>query len=225
MCTLRPTIFRSCITIRKFAKSPLTVEKLIGFGALTPQMALFLHRSVVAKRNIVISGGTGSGKTTLLNVLSGAIPSEERIVTSEEESRALNRLRMPAIILSASGMATGGRVVHHLKAYVPDARNAVVFAGFQAAGTRGASLVGGAKEIRIHGDWIPVRAEVATLDGLSAHADRDGLLAWIGALPRAPQHVYVTHGEPSAADALRQAIQERHGWPCSVPEYLELASG
>ncbi len=144
-----------------------------------------------------------------------------KIVNSEEESRALNALRFPSIIVSASGMATGGRVVHHLKAYAPDARNTIVLAGFQAAGTRGSHLLGGATQIRIHGEWIPVRAEIAALEGLSAHADRDGLLEWIGALPRAPHHVYATHGEPEAADALRQAIEERWRWPCSVPEYLE----
>jgi metallo-beta-lactamase family protein len=147
-----------------------------------------------------------------------------RIVNGEDESRALSRLRVPGIILSASGMATGGRVVHHLQAHAPDARNAIVFAGFQAAGTRGAALVGGATQVKVHGEWIPVRAEVSALDGLSAHADRDDLLAWIGALPRAPRHVYMTHGEPEAADALRQAVVERHGWACSVPEYLEIAN-
>jgi metallo-beta-lactamase family protein len=147
-----------------------------------------------------------------------------KIVNSEDESRALNGLRYPSIIVSASGMATGGRVVHHLKAYAPDARHAIVFAGFQAAGTRGASLVGGATQVKIHGEWVPVRAEVASLDGLSAHADREDLLDWIAALPRPPKHVYVTHGEPEAADSLRQAIEERHRWPCSVPEYLEIAN-
>lgn len=147
-----------------------------------------------------------------------------KIVNSEDESRALNRMRYPAIIVSASGMATGGRVVHHLAAFAPDPRNAVVFAGFQAAGTRGASMTGGAREVKIHGEWVPVRAEVVRLDGLSAHADRDGVLAWIGALPRPPRHVYVTHGEPEAADALRQAIEERHRWPCSVPEYMEIVN-
>jgi metallo-beta-lactamase family protein len=151
-----------------------------------------------------------------------------RFVTSEEESRALNDLRYPAVILSASGMATGGRVVHHLKAFAPDPRNAIVFAGYQAMGTRGAALVGGAKQIRIHGEWVPVRAEVTSIEGFSAHADRDELLAWIGALPAAPRRVYVTHGEPEAADALRQAIAERHGWHCTVPEYresIDLAAG
>ncbi len=146
-----------------------------------------------------------------------------RFVNTEAESRSLNDLHYPAIIVSASGMATGGRVVHHLEAYAPDARNAIVFAGYQAMGTRGAAMVGGAREIRIHGQWIPVRAEVASIEGLSAHADRDELLAWLAALPSAPRHVYVTHGEPEAADSLRQAIVEKHGWACSVPEYQEAA--
>jgi metallo-beta-lactamase family protein len=142
-------------------------------------------------------------------------------VNTEADSRALNSMRFPAIIISASGMATGGRVVHHLEAFAPDPRNSIVFAGYQAVGTRGAAMVGGARTIRIHGQWIPVNAEVVNVRGMSAHADREGLLAWIAKLPRAPGHVYVTHGEPEAADALRQAIEERHGWPCSVPEYLD----
>jgi len=147
-----------------------------------------------------------------------------KIVNTEAESRALNRLHFPCIIVSASGMATGGRVVHHIKAFAPDPRNAIVFAGFQAAGTRGAAMVDGATQVKIHGEWVPVRAEVATLDSLSAHADREELLDWLSLLPRPPRHVYVTHGEPESADALRQAIEERHRWPCSVPEYLEIAN-
>ena len=144
-----------------------------------------------------------------------------RFVTTEAESRALNDLRYPAIIISASGMATGGRVVHHLKAFAPDPRNAIVFAGYQAMGTRGAAMVGGEKQIRIHGESVPVRAEVVNIEGLSAHADRDELLAWLDALATAPRHVYVTHGDPEAADSLRQAIAGKHGWACSVPEYRE----
>ncbi|HUP10119.1 MAG TPA: MBL fold metallo-hydrolase [Caldimonas sp.] len=150
-----------------------------------------------------------------------ALARDVRIVNTEEESRALNALVVPSVIISASGMATGGRVVHHLKAYAPDARHAIVFAGYQAMGTRGAALVGGAKEIRIHGGWIPVRAEVVRLDGFSAHADREGLLRWIGALPQAPRQVWLNHGEPVAADVLRQAIEERHGWACTVAEPFE----
>ena len=144
-----------------------------------------------------------------------------RIVNSVDESKRLNNIRMPAVIVSASGMASGGRVLHHLKAFAPDARNAILFAGYQAAGTRGAAIVDGARTVKIHGQYVPVRAEVAQIDSLSAHADRDELLAWIGALPTAPQRVFVTHGEPVAADALRQAIEERHRCPSTVPEYRD----
>jgi metallo-beta-lactamase family protein len=95
----------------------------------------------------------------------------------------------------------------------------LLFVGFQAAGTRGAALVGGATSVKVHGQYVPVRAEVVHLDTLSAHADRDGLLAWLGALPRPPRRVFVNHGEPVAADALRLAIEERFGWPAQVPEH------
>jgi metallo-beta-lactamase family protein len=141
-----------------------------------------------------------------------------KIVNTVEESKRLNDLRFPSVIVSASGMATGGRVVHHLKAYAPDPRNTIVLAGFQAPGTRGAALAAGAPAVKIHGAYVPVRAEVVRLDALSAHADRDGLLAWLGALPQAPRGVFVTHGEPVAADALRLAIEERHRWDVVVPE-------
>ena len=144
-----------------------------------------------------------------------------RIVTSIEESKRLNALHMPAVIISASGMASGGRVLHHLKAYAPDRRNSIVFAGYQAAGTRGAAMVAGAATVKIHGQHVPVRAEVACIDSMSAHADRDELLDWAAELPRAPRHVFVTHGEPVAADALRQMLEERQGWACSVPEYRD----
>jgi metallo-beta-lactamase family protein len=149
-----------------------------------------------------------------------AMSREVTIVNTVEESKRLNDLSVPSIIVSASGMATGGRVLHHLKAYAPHAKNTILFAGFQAAGTRGAALLGGAESVKIHGAYVPVRAEVAHLDSLSAHADREQLLAWLGAL-RAPRRVFVTHGEPVAADALRLAIEERHGWPTTVPIYRE----
>ena len=140
-------------------------------------------------------------------------------VNSVEASMQLNQLHHPAVIVSASGMATGGRVLHHLKAYAPDRRNTILFAGYQAAGTRGATIVGGADAVKIHGAYVPIRAEVANLDSLSAHADRDELLAWVAQMPRPPQRVFVTHGEPVAADALRHAIEERHGWPARAPDH------
>lgn len=144
-----------------------------------------------------------------------------RVVNTVEESRKLNEMRYPGVIVSASGMATGGRVVHHLKAFAPDHRNTILLAGYQAAGTRGAALAAGAREVKIHGEHVPVRAEVVSLGSLSAHADRGELLRWVGQLPRPPKRVFVTHGEPVAADSLRQAIEELHGWPCTVPEHLQ----
>jgi metallo-beta-lactamase family protein len=140
------------------------------------------------------------------------------IVQTLEESKRLNALKWPSIIVSASGMATGGRVVHHLKAYADDPRNTIVLAGFQAPGTRGAALAAGATSIKIHGEYVPVRAQVVQLDGLSAHADRDGLLAWLRAMPSAPRRVFVNHGEALAADVLRLAVEETLRWPALVPE-------
>lgn len=144
-----------------------------------------------------------------------------RFINGVDESKWLDTLRMPSVIVSASGMASGGRVLHHLKAFAPDRRNTILFTGFQAAGTRGASLVAGAPTVKIHGEHVPVRAEVAHIDSLSAHADRDGLLAWIGALGKPPKGVFVTHGEPVPADSLRQAIEERFGFPCTAPEFRD----
>ncbi|MBN9462506.1 MAG: MBL fold metallo-hydrolase [Burkholderiales bacterium] len=143
------------------------------------------------------------------------------MVTTPEQSKRLAGLRVPSIIISASGMATGGRVLHHLKRILPDPHSHVLFAGFQAGGTRGAHLVAGAREVRIHGEWHTVRAGVTQLDGFSAHADGDELMAWMRAFHVAPGQVYVTHGEPDAADRLRLRIGTELGWPARVPEHLE----
>lgn len=143
------------------------------------------------------------------------------IVNTVEESRRLNERKGPMVIIAGSGMATGGRVVHHLKAFAPDARNTILFVGFQAGGTRGAALLGGAKSIKVHGEYVAVRAEVATISNLSAHADYSETLDWLAQMQRPPRQIFVTHGEPEAADALRSHISERFGWTVSVPEYLE----
>jgi metallo-beta-lactamase family protein len=134
-----------------------------------------------------------------------------RFVNTVEESKHLNTLTEPMIIISASGMATGGRVLHHLKAFASDARNLILFSGYQAAGTRGAALVGGAETIKIHGEWIPVRAEVVQLRSTSGHADCDQLVAWLKSAAALPERVFVTHGEPAAADALRQHLRRELG--------------
>jgi len=147
-----------------------------------------------------------------------------QFVNSVEESKALNGKRGPMIIISASGMATGGRVLHHLKAFAPDARNTILLSGFQSGGTRGAALAAGAETLKIHGEQVPVRAEVAMLANLSAHADSGEILDWLRRFSRPPRLTYVTHGEPAAADALRHSIEENLGWSCYVPEYLERVS-
>jgi metallo-beta-lactamase family protein len=143
------------------------------------------------------------------------------IVNTVEESKRLNSATEPMIILAASGMATGGRVVHHLKAFAPDPKNTILFAGFQAAGTRGAAMLAGAQSVKIHGEYVPVRAEVALLSNLSAHADYEEILGWLGHFEAAPRQTFVTHGEPVAADAMRHHIEERLHWRCRVPDYKE----
>lgn len=140
-----------------------------------------------------------------------------KMTRSVEESRALNSLRYPAVIVSASGMATGGRVLHHLKALGPDRRNTIVFAGYQAGGTRGARLVSGERNIRIHGEDVTINAEVVSLPGMSAHADAGQLVRWLATAPKPPRGVYLNHGEAGPADALRQRIERELGWSATVP--------
>ena len=142
-------------------------------------------------------------------------------VDGVEQSKALDRLRGPRIILSASGMLTGGRVLHHVAAFAHDPRNAIVLSGYQAGGTRGAALLGGGRTLRVHGRDVAVHAEVVALRSFSAHADADELLAWLRRMPGAPAMTYVTHGEPDAADALRLRITRELGWNARVPDHGE----
>ena len=138
-----------------------------------------------------------------------------------EDSKALDLDTMPKIIIAASGMATGGRVLHHLKYFGPDARNTILFAGFQAGGTRGAAMVAGADKIKIFGEYHDVRAEVANLHMLSAHADADEIMGWLGGFETPPRQTFIVHGEPEATDTLRHRIEEELGWPVIVPEQNE----
>ena len=141
------------------------------------------------------------------------------MVAEAKQSMRLLRSRWPSVIISASGMATGGRVLHHLKAMAPVPKHHIVFAGFQVGGSRGAHLVGGATEVKIHGEYVPVRAAVSQLEGFSGHADADELMAWLRGARRAPRQTYVVHGEPAAADALRLRIKDQLGWSVHVPEH------
>lgn len=142
-------------------------------------------------------------------------------VKTVEESIELNGRKYPSIIISASGMASGGRVLHHLKTLVSDPKNSVLFLGYQAAGTRGDAMTHGAERIKIHGMYFPIKAEVHNLTALSSHGDYSEILSWLKNMPGKPRKVFVTHGESSAADCMRLHLQDELGWKAQVPEYLD----
>lgn len=142
-------------------------------------------------------------------------------VRDTERSKELTADPMPKIIIAASGMVTGGRVQHHLKAYAPHRRNTILFSGFQAPGTPGAAILAGADEIRLHGRTVPIEAEVADLPMLSAHADADGLMSWLRRFEQPPRRTFLVHGEPQASRALRDRIEHELGWDCHIPEHGE----
>lgn len=140
-------------------------------------------------------------------------------VRSVEESKSLNEKKGPMLIISASGMLTGGRVLHHLKAFAPFPQNTILLSGYQAAGTRGEALEKGADEIKIHGEYISVKAQVKVLDNMSAHADYKEIIQWLAESKLQPKKVFVTHGDPSAADGLRRRLSETFGWDCTIPSH------
>lgn len=142
-------------------------------------------------------------------------------VASPQQSKEVTASQTPAIIISSSGMATGGRVLHHLKQTLPYARNTVLFVGFQAEGTRGRSLVDGATEVKIHGSWVPVGAQIARLDSMSAHADAAEILRWLAAFSKPPGVTYLVHGEPIPMDALKRSIEQQAGWTVRTPKFAD----
>jgi metallo-beta-lactamase family protein len=144
-----------------------------------------------------------------------------RYVREQEESKELDQKKDSMVIISASGMATGGRVLHHLKAFAPDSKNTILFTGFQAAGTRGATMLSGARTVKIHGEEIPIAAEVANINSFSAHSDRKETLQWLSHFKAAPRKTFITHGEPNSALALKEAIERNLHWTCYLPKYLE----
>jgi metallo-beta-lactamase family protein len=143
------------------------------------------------------------------------------MVRTVDQSKEVSSRRGPMIVIAGSGMLTGGRVLHHLKAFAPDSRNTIVLAGYQAAGTRGAALEAHTPTLKVHGEYVPVRAKVESISSLSAHADYRETLGWLSSVSQPPARTFVTHGEPAAADALRRRIAEELHWRCEVPAYLE----
>lgn len=146
------------------------------------------------------------------------------VAKTPEQSKAINRVKGPLIIISASGMATGGRVLHHLKQRLPDPDTTVLLAGYQAEGTRGRTLQDGAKEIKMLGEVIAVRAQVKVLDGFSAHADQGEILRWLGTFTKPPKATYVVHGEPAGANALAEVIRERLKWKVEIAKHQQKVS-
>jgi metallo-beta-lactamase family protein len=146
-----------------------------------------------------------------------------RLITvhDAEESKQLNSLKDPAILISSSGMMTGGRILHHLKAYLPDSNSTLVITGFQAAGTRGRAILDGAKAIKIHGMPVSVNADVEFIESLSAHGDWGDIMRWLGGFERPPKTTFLVHGEPRSADSLKGRIEAELGWHVVVPKYLE----
>ena len=144
-----------------------------------------------------------------------------KLVRSVEESKALNHLKGTNIIMSASGMCTGGRIKHHLKHNIARSESTILFVGYQAYGTLGRLIVEGKKEVRILGGFYPVRARIEQIHGFSAHADRNDIIDWLAHFKRPPKHLFITHGEEDAAFALSQAVEAKLNWPNSVPEYTD----
>jgi metallo-beta-lactamase family protein len=141
-------------------------------------------------------------------------------INNSEDSIKLNADKQAKIIISASGMATGGRVIHHIKTYAPDPKNTILFTGFQAQGTRGDKMLRGSQTIKIHGIEVPVQAEVQNLVSLSAHADRNELLEWVKGFKVIPRRIFITHGEPEASLSLKHALDETFRMRCELPKYM-----
>lgn len=184
-----------------------------------PKIPIYLNSPMAAQANLAFAANSSELKISEKEL--SEIWRMVRIVGKPEESQALVENKEPSIIIAASGMATGGRVLHHLKAILPHANNTVLFVGFQAGGTRGDLILKGADKIKIHGQHWPVMAQIRSIESLSGHADAEEILQWVSGLKQKPGKVFVTHGEPEAADALRRRVQEELGIEALVPEFQQ----
>lgn len=162
-----------------------------------------------------------SNEHTLSVDMCKALCQSAHYVRTPDESKAIDQYKHPVIIISASGMATGGRVLHHLKVFLPDERNTILFTGYQDPGTRGDKIVRGDKEVKIHGEDYPVRANVFIMQNMSAHADYNELVGWLKNFNNKPARVFITHGELQSAMSLKTTISNELGWNCDIPEYLQ----
>jgi len=194
------------------------ISELISAGRI-PDLPVYLDSPMAIKATNLFTEHAEAHKLTLAQAK--AVGLSATFTKTSKQSQELDKDRSPKIIISASGMATGGRILYHLKAYVRDSRNTILFAGFQAGGTRGAAMLEGADKIKIHGEYHPVRAEVANLHMLSAHADADEIMTWLEGFEAPPKRTFIIHGEPHAADTLRHRIEEEKKWSVLVAEHNE----
>jgi metallo-beta-lactamase family protein len=187
-----------------------------------PSLPVFLDSPMGIQATAIYAAHTEEHDPALARVVAGGAapfaPKRFALSRSVEDSKRLNDTAGPGIIVAGSGMATGGRILHHLKRLLPDPKTTVLFVGYQAAGTRGRLLKDGAAEIRMLGMMVPVNATIMVSDAYSAHADREEILRWLGGFRRPPGMTYVVHGEAGAAEALRDAIVSRLGWNAAVAQ-------
>jgi len=197
------------------------IHKLMTDGRI-PKLPVFLNSPMAIKATEIFCRHHKEHRLSLDQCK--LIDSNTEFVRTVEESIRLDSARYPCVIISASGMASGGRVLHHLKTLLPNPRNSVVFAGFQAPGTRGDALVNGAESVKIHGQYWPVKADIFNLESLSAHGDYSEILSWLEQGSLKPEQVFITHGEPLASDLMRRRIAEKFGWNTEVPGLFEEAN-
>jgi len=193
------------------------IQQLKANGVVPRTLPVFLDSPMAVHTTHLFEQHPGEHRLNATEVR--AMTHGATMVSSTDESKALAARHGPMVILSASGMATGGRVLHHLEHHAGNHRNMVILTGYQAPGTRGATLASGARSVRIHGHDVAVQAEVVQLQSASAHADGTQLLSWLKTMPTAPSQVYVVHGERQASDALRSRIARELGWRAMVPEH------
>ena len=193
------------------------ISRLKAAGRLPRLLPVFLDSPMAIDATDIFRrhGADHRLRQDQLQLLDGDI----HYVRTSQESKTLTANPIAKVIVSASGMATGGRVLHHLEHYAPDPKNAILFAGFQAGGTRGAAMVAGADRVKMYGGYVPVRAKVHNLSMLSAHANRDELLRWATGFKSPPRTAFIVHGEPQSADALRHSLEEELHWNCVVPDH------
>ena len=224
----RTTDKGGCVLIPAFAVGRTQsilymLNELMREGRLNPDLPVYVDSPMAIHAiRIFLRHGEAQDRKMRSRVARGRDPlglNSVRLCASVDQSKALNDVRT-GIIISASGMATGGRILHHLKRRLPDSSTTVLFAGYQAVGTRGRHLQEGADTVRIHGEEVPVRARVEVLDGLSAHADRGGIVSWLKAGKR-PSSIHLVHGDPDAREAMAGYVKEKLGYEASQPDYLD----